>query len=94
MLSGRRGGEWSFERQADRGRCPIAAQTAVLGMHATKDKPWVVDNQIVIRPIMVVALTYDHRLLDGREGELRSRSLFPFPLFRTPPERGSPLTAQ
>ncbi|KWU46244.1 dihydrolipoyllysine-residue succinyltransferase component of 2-oxoglutarate dehydrogenase-like protein complex [Rhodotorula sp. JG-1b] len=42
-------------------------QTAVLGMHATKDKPWVVDNQVVIRPIMVVALTYDHRLLDGRE---------------------------
>jgi hypothetical protein len=36
-------------------------------MHAIKDKPVVVDGQIVIRPIMVVALTYDHRLLDGRE---------------------------
>jgi len=36
-------------------------------MHAVKDKPVVVDGQIVIRPIMVVALTYDHRLLDGRE---------------------------
>ena len=48
-------------------------------MHATKDKPWVVDNQVVIRPIMVVALTYDHRLLDGREGELSPFS-FPFPL--------------
>jgi hypothetical protein len=36
-------------------------------MHATKDRPVVVDGQIVIRPIMVVALTYDHRLLDGRE---------------------------
>ena len=36
-------------------------------MHAVKDKPVVVDGQIVIRPTMVVALTYDHRLLDGRE---------------------------
>ncbi|KAH6918094.1 dihydrolipoamide succinyltransferase [Coprinopsis sp. MPI-PUGE-AT-0042] len=42
-------------------------QSAVLGMHAIKDKAVVVDGQIVIRPIMVVALTYDHRLLDGRE---------------------------
>jgi pyruvate/2-oxoglutarate dehydrogenase complex dihydrolipoamide acyltransferase (E2) component len=37
-------------------------------MHSIKEKPVVVDGQIVIRPIMVVALTYDHRLLDGREG--------------------------
>ena len=36
-------------------------------MHAIKERPVVVDGQIVIRPIMVVALTYDHRLLDGRE---------------------------
>lgn len=43
-------------------------QSAVLGMHAIKDKPVVVNGEIVIRPIMVVALTYDHRLLDGREG--------------------------
>lgn len=42
-------------------------QSAVLGMHAIKEKPVVVDGQIVIRPIMVVALTYDHRMLDGRE---------------------------
>ncbi|KAF9450614.1 dihydrolipoyllysine-residue succinyltransferase 1 [Macrolepiota fuliginosa MF-IS2] len=45
-------------------------QSAVLvrqSMHAVKDKPVVVDGQIVIRPIMVVALTYDHRILDGRE---------------------------
>lgn len=40
---------------------------AFAGMHAIKEKPVVVDGQIVIRPIMVVALTYDHRLLDGRE---------------------------
>jgi hypothetical protein len=37
------------------------------GMHTIKDRAVVVDGQIVIRPIMVVALTYDHRLLDGRE---------------------------
>jgi len=42
-------------------------QSAVLGMHTVKDRAVVVDGQIVIRPIMIVALTYDHRLLDGRE---------------------------
>lgn len=42
-------------------------QSAVLGMHAIKDTPVVRDGQIVIRPIMIVALTYDHRILDGRE---------------------------
>ena len=52
-------------------RNPDCYQRALLiritGMHAIKDRPVVVDGQIVIRPIMVVALTYDHRLLDGRE---------------------------
>ncbi len=42
-------------------------QSAVLGMHAIQDRPVVVENQIVIRPMMYVALTYDHRLIDGRE---------------------------
>ncbi|PVG01427.1 dihydrolipoamide succinyltransferase [Serendipita vermifera] len=42
-------------------------QAAVLGMHAIKERPVVVNGQIVIRPIMIVALTYDHRLMDGRE---------------------------
>jgi len=42
-------------------------QTAVLGLHAIKDKPVVVNGHIVIRPMMYLALTYDHRLLDGRE---------------------------
>lgn len=42
-------------------------QTAVLGLHAIKDKPVVVNGAIVIRPMMYLALTYDHRLLDGRE---------------------------
>eukprot|EP01139_Manchomonas_bermudensis_P024225 Amastigsp_a842237_113.p2 type:complete len:219 gc:universal Amastigsp_a842237_113:739-83(-) len=43
-------------------------QSAILGMHATNDRPVVVNGQIVIRPMMYVALTYDHRLIDGREG--------------------------
>ncbi|SZF02239.1 unnamed protein product [Blumeria hordei] len=42
-------------------------QSAVLGLHAIKDRPVVVNGQIVIRPMMYLALTYDHRLLDGRE---------------------------
>ncbi|PRW56169.1 Pyruvate kinase isozyme chloroplastic isoform A [Chlorella sorokiniana] len=42
-------------------------QSAILGMHATNMRPWVVNGQIVPRPIMNLALTYDHRLIDGRE---------------------------
>ncbi|RFU23601.1 hypothetical protein B7463_g12737, partial [Scytalidium lignicola] len=42
-------------------------QTAVLGLHAIKERPVVVNGQIVSRPMMYLALTYDHRLLDGRE---------------------------
>jgi 2-oxoglutarate dehydrogenase E2 component (dihydrolipoamide succinyltransferase) len=42
-------------------------QSAILGMHAVKDRPVVVNGEIVIRPMMYVALTYDHRLIDGRE---------------------------
>lgn len=42
-------------------------QSAVLGLHAIKDKPVVVNGKIEIRPMMYLALTYDHRLLDGRE---------------------------
>lgn len=42
-------------------------QSAILGMHAIKKKPWVVDDEIVVRDIMAVALTYDHRLIDGRD---------------------------
>ncbi|SOV24262.1 dihydrolipoyllysine-residue succinyltransferase component of 2-oxoglutarate dehydrogenase complex [Plasmodium sp. DRC-Itaito] len=42
-------------------------QSAILGMHTIKNRPVVVNNEIVIRPIMYLALTYDHRLLDGRE---------------------------
>lgn len=42
-------------------------QSAILGMHGVFDRPVVVNGQIVIRPMMYVALTYDHRLIDGRE---------------------------
>ncbi|KAF8183174.1 dihydrolipoyllysine-residue succinyltransferase 1 [Pholiota molesta] len=42
-------------------------QAAVFGMHAINDRPVAINGQVVIRPIMIVALTYDHRLLDGRE---------------------------
>ncbi|KAM7210824.1 hypothetical protein V8F06_013784 [Rhypophila decipiens] len=42
-------------------------QTAVLGLHAIKERPVVVNGQVVSRPMMYLALTYDHRLLDGRE---------------------------
>jgi 2-oxoglutarate dehydrogenase E2 component (dihydrolipoamide succinyltransferase) len=42
-------------------------QSGVLGLHAVQDRPVAVDGQVVIRPMMYVALTYDHRLVDGRE---------------------------
>ncbi|MFC4296402.1 2-oxoglutarate dehydrogenase complex dihydrolipoyllysine-residue succinyltransferase [Novosphingobium tardum] len=42
-------------------------QSAVLGLHRIEDRPVVVDGQIVIRPMMYIALSYDHRLIDGRE---------------------------
>jgi 2-oxoglutarate dehydrogenase E2 component (dihydrolipoamide succinyltransferase) len=46
---------------------PAFPQTGILGMHAIQKRPVVVDDQIVIRPMMYVALTYDHRAIDGRE---------------------------
>lgn len=42
-------------------------QTAVLGLHAIKDKPVAINGKVEIRPMMYLALTYDHRILDGRE---------------------------
>ncbi|UNI17317.1 Dihydrolipoyllysine-residue succinyltransferase [Purpureocillium takamizusanense] len=42
-------------------------QSAVLGLHAIKDRPIAINGKIEIRPMMYLALTYDHRLLDGRE---------------------------
>ncbi len=42
-------------------------QTAILGMHAIKERPAVVNGQVVPRPLMYIALSYDHRLIDGGE---------------------------
>ena len=42
-------------------------QSGVLGMHAIQERPVARDGQVVIRPMMYIALTYDHRLVDGRE---------------------------
>ena len=41
-------------------------QSAILGMHATQERPVVVDGEIVIRPMMYLALSYDHRIVDGK----------------------------
>ncbi len=42
-------------------------QSAILGLHAIKDRPVAVDGEVVIRPVMYLALSYDHRIIDGRE---------------------------
>lgn len=42
-------------------------QTGILGMHKIQDRPVAVDGQVVIRPMMFLALSYDHRLIDGKE---------------------------
>ena len=44
-----------------------APQSAILGMHAIQERPWVEDGEVVVRPVMYLALTYDHRLVDGRD---------------------------
>ena len=43
-------------------------QSAILGMHKIQDRPVVKDGEITIKPMMYLALTYDHRLIDGRGG--------------------------
>jgi 2-oxoglutarate dehydrogenase E2 component (dihydrolipoamide succinyltransferase) len=42
-------------------------QSAILGMHAIQERPMAVDGEVLVRPMMYVALTYDHRIIDGRE---------------------------
>ena len=42
-------------------------QSGILGMHAIQDRPVAIDGQVVVRPMMYLALTYDHRVVDGRE---------------------------
>ena len=50
-------------------------QTAVLGLHGVKERPVTVNGQIVSRPMMYLALTYDHRVLDGREAVIFLRTI-------------------
>ncbi len=50
-------------------------QAAILGIHATTERPVVENGQIVIRPINYLALSYDHRLIDGREAVLALRTI-------------------
>ncbi|KAJ1373473.1 hypothetical protein KIN20_035878 [Parelaphostrongylus tenuis] len=50
-------------------------QSAILGMHGIFDRPVAVDGKVEIRPIMQVALTYDHRLIDGREAVMFLRKI-------------------
>ena len=45
-------------------------QSAILGIHATKERPVVENGQIVIRPMNYLAMSYDHRIIDGREAVL------------------------
>jgi 2-oxoglutarate dehydrogenase E2 component (dihydrolipoamide succinyltransferase) len=45
-------------------------QSAILGVHATKDRAVVIDGQIVVRPMNYLAMSYDHRIIDGREAVL------------------------
>jgi 2-oxoglutarate dehydrogenase E2 component (dihydrolipoamide succinyltransferase) len=44
-----------------------APQSAILGMHKIQERPVVIDGQVVVRPMMYLALTYDHRIVDGRD---------------------------
>jgi 2-oxoglutarate dehydrogenase E2 component (dihydrolipoamide succinyltransferase) len=45
-------------------------QVAILGLHKTQDRPIAVNGQVVIRPMMYVALSYDHRIIDGQQAVL------------------------
>ena len=42
-------------------------QSGILGMHSIQDRPVAIGGQVVIRPMMYIALSYDHRIIDGRE---------------------------
>jgi 2-oxoglutarate dehydrogenase E2 component (dihydrolipoamide succinyltransferase) len=44
-----------------------APQSAILGMHKIQERPMVVNGAVAIRPMMYLAVTYDHRIIDGRE---------------------------
>ena len=42
-------------------------QSGILGMHKIQERPVVIDGQVVVRPMMYLALSYDHRIVDGKE---------------------------
>ena len=44
-----------------------APQSAILGMHAIQDRPVAINGEVVVRPMMYLALSYDHRIVDGKE---------------------------
>jgi 2-oxoglutarate dehydrogenase E2 component (dihydrolipoamide succinyltransferase) len=44
-----------------------APQSAILGMHKIQERPIAINGQVVVRPMMYIALSYDHRIIDGRE---------------------------
>src|SRR5690606_9605180 len=48
-------------------------QVAILGLHKMQDRPVVIDGQVVVRPMMYVALSYDHRVIDGQQAVLLDR---------------------
>ena len=50
-------------------------QSGVLGMHGIVERPIAIAGQVVVRPMMYIALTYDHRLVDGREAVLFLRRI-------------------
>ena len=50
-------------------------QSAILGMHGITERPVVINGEIVIRPMMYLAMTYDHRIIDGREAVLSLRTI-------------------
>lgn len=50
-------------------------QSAILGMHGITERPVVVDGEIVVRPMMYLAMSYDHRIIDGREAVLSLRAI-------------------
>ena len=45
-------------------------QVGILGLHKIQDRPVVVDGQVVVRPMMYIALSYDHRIVDGQQAVL------------------------
>jgi 2-oxoglutarate dehydrogenase E2 component (dihydrolipoamide succinyltransferase) len=53
-------------------------QSAILGMHRIEKRPVVIEDQIVVRPMMYLALSYDHRIVDGREAVIYLRRIKEF----------------